>query len=390
MERIDRDLIDGDIVSCAIFADLHWGACNLQRFWSELNDGFFDQLPDDGVDAIFIAGDLFDMKESFPSETVKYVILFIYRLMSCCQDLFIIEGTRGHDSLQTRTLELIFSLTEYKETIHIYQRASDIDYCGMKVLFLPEEYVEDASTYYAPYLGEGVEPYDLIIGHGMIDKVWYAREGEDKLKLNHAVQTPVFSLETLLNHGTRIYFGHVHENKNYQERFTYVGPFTRWEYDKEWEPGFYCYTFRVQDGSWSDMFYPNKYAPIFHTENLSIRQNYSPEILSEKLGKILDLVPQCDGLRIRVILDRELSTASQMKDYISDMVKPYPNVRLVFKYLEPDETKEETIVTKEPKMIPQTPEDIRIQEFVKKRRGLDISLERICEVIGYKREENNK
>lgn len=391
MERIDRDLIGGsNMISCAILADLHWGARDPLMFWSELNDGFFDQIPEEGFDAIFLAGDLFDMKESFPSQTVKYVILFIHRLLSVCQDLFIIEGTRGHDSLQTRTIELIFSLTERNENIHVYQRAAEVNYCGMKVLLLPEEFVEDADKYYAPYLGEGIAPYDLIIGHGMIDQVWYAKTNEEKLKLNHAVQTPVFSLDTLLAHGNRIFFGHVHENKNYKDRFTYVGPFTRWEFDKEWDPGFYAHLYCIDDGSWSDMFYPNKFAPILHTENLSIRQDYSPEQLSEKMGKILALAKQCDRLRIRVIIDRDLATFSQMKDSINDMAKAYPNVVVVYRVLEPEEeiVGEDRIRERKTLKLQQTPEDVRIQEYVKKKRGLDIPLERICEVTGYQREEN--
>lgn len=389
MERIHRNLINGEDISCVILADLHWGACDLQRFQLEIAKGFFGQLPENGVDAIFIAGDLFDMKEAFPSETVKHVLTFLVQLMEHCQDLFIIEGTRGHDSLQTKVLDLIFTFTPFKDHIHIYQSVTELDYCGMKLLLLPEEYVKDVDDYYDPYLGDNTGQYDLIIGHGMVDKIWYAKTGEEKLKLNHAVHTPVFSLETLLQHGTRIYFGHVHEHKTYQDRFTYVGPFTRWEFDKEWDPGFYYYHYNDTDRSWSDSFCPNKYAPILHTENLSIRQDYGPDVLSAKIGKLLDLVPQCDKLRIRVIFDQKLATISQMKDLILDMTKSYPNVTLVFKYLDEHEESsiEDTTITARDFKLYQTPEDVRIQEFIKEKRKLDVSLERICEVIGYKREE---
>lgn len=385
-----------NIISFIVLADLHWGAMDVEQFNREVELSLFDRLKKTGnVDCIFIAGDLFDMKETFPSRTVKRVFKFLVQLMDYADDVFIIEGTRGHDALQTMTLDLIFKETPYKDRIHFYDKVATITYNDTSILFLPEEYIGDASDYYKSYFSDH---FDIVIGHGMVDKIWYAKNAAEREKEREKstgeqmLSVPVFSVDELCSVGEYIYFGHVHTNVAYgkHKRFKYVGPLTRWEFDNEDKVGYYRVEYDHHTKKAIEEFIPNNYARLLVTDTIEILEDYEPKDIRSMLSESIDRASSVDKLRVKVTMKKGLPSFELMKDTITTTLRTIPNVYVTFNFINSDKVEVKETMEERNLRIQQyvnTPEDERIQNWVKERRNITVSLETVWDVIGYK---NNK
>lgn len=392
VQRIDR-VHHKNIITFLVLADLHWGAMDVDRFADEIELCLFDRLNKEGnVDCIFIAGDLFDMKESFPSRTVTRVLNFLIRLMDYAEDVFVIEGTRGHDALQTLQLGRIFQHTPFVDRIHFYDKVTEIVYNGMHVLFIPEEYIANDSIHYKDYFSNH---FDIIIGHGMVDKIWYAKEAAEREKEREEItgerllSIPVFSVDKLCSIAELVYFGHVHTNIAYgkQNRFKYVGPMTRWEFDKEDNVGYYRVRYDLQTKNVIEEFIVNEKARWLITRRIEILEDYDIPKVRRMLEPLIDLSTEVDKLRIDVTMKRGLASFDIMKDAIASMLRSIPNIYLSFKFVE-EGVESKKIETPEERSVriqqyASVPEDQRVQQWVKEKRGLNVSLETIRDIIGY-------
>lgn len=342
-------------MKCIEIADMHWGCTNPEKYYNEMYEfiiKYLDGLDPEDLDILFIAGDIFDSKQYLYSQTMIWFTKFYVDLLKSCKRLdcqiIVIEGTKTHDSMQFSIIKEItdnmiwlerdpymnevdpcnFDVYYYdKVGIHYYQPHTDEDY-EYKFLMIPEEYVADQEEYYKEYFDNH---YDIIIGHGMIDKIWYAKEKKDNKKTG-VLSFPVFEVNKFREIGTRTYFGHVHTHKYYGDDtgFTYIGPPSIFEFGKDREVGM-IYTEFDHGEFIKDELIINKDAPIMDTSILNIRQDYTLEELGTQLDIMINTAHKRGAYKLRIIVNIQstLSTYEGMKDFIITKLSNDPMIKLI-------------------------------------------------------------
>ena len=389
-------------VNGLILADLHFGAIDPEEFQDQINTGLFRYIMDldnkgESLDYIIIAGDLFDTKETFSSIVVQKVIFTLFTTLfltdKWATEIIIIEGTRTHDNMQLDTLNEIFShmYDFYDSRITVVNNVSDDMIRGMKTLFIPEEYVLDKESYYREWLSDP-NKYDLIVGHGMIDKIWYANENKsNKNDLVKHLSSPVFTLEELLNAGNRCYFGHIHTNKAYGEngRFKYIGPYTRWEFGSTTKVGFYHLSFDTETKEFAETYIENENAKNYPTVALSINESITLTDLNDKLDSMLAevyiKVRNIAKVRVVVNLSQKVQNWQSIKDFLVSKFGDMNSVKFILTVEENEELVEELKETVQANRyvfdhsidIPQ-----RVQLFIRNKSGRDIPIEKIRYYLG--------
>lgn len=380
--------MSSNVIECIVMADLHWGVIDPSVFEKELDKCLFEPLRHrkNKIDFLVIAGDTFDMREYFSSKTVRYVIRFLYQLLDYVDKIFVIEGTRNHDGYQTIPLSTIFCDVLKTNQIQFIQEVTDIRYKDISVLFIPEEYVVDEENYYKSFFSNH---YDFIFGHGMIDKIWYARESNEKLVVNHVPSAPLFSVDQLCSVANYVYFGHVHTHKAYgpRNRFKYIGPPTRWEFDKDWDCGYYHVWYDRTTGLANEEFIVNELARKLNTTILTVDHELTSSEINLLSLSVRNQLPHCDRLRVILNMYDDVPNVITIRNTIIAKLETYSNVRIDVKMLSradgPTDA-QETIEERNQRIneYVQIPEDVRIQSFIKERTDRLISIDTIREVTG--------
>lgn len=385
-----------NIVSLMISADWHLGATDPYRFRLELIRKVKETLKrHKSLDLFVVAGDTFDMKEYLSSEVVKVFFLIMADLLELTEPfntLFRIEeGTRTHDAMQLDTLDIVFSRLLNTDRVKFIQEVETESLLGLKVLYVPEEYVS-GMDYYKEYF-EG-QHYDFIFGHGMTDLMWYMKGQNEKLEKQ--TSAPVFEVESLCKLANYIYFGHVHYHMcaGPDKRFKSIGPVTRWEFDKDKDCGFYYTEYDCTTGVAMEEFVVNEYAPILPTVAISLTKDYTLDKLNQLVtSKLKSVEDTADRTRLLIVLDTSVPSYLMMRDFILSSYGNLPNVKLVMKLNEPSEESKESddvkpmedLAEEKPYLYDKTMRDeSRIAAFIKKKGGVNIPLENILDVISPK------
>lgn len=383
-----------------ILADLHWGAIDPNEFFYELDWCLFNLIDNinrtnDKLDFIVFCGDFFDMKEYLSSKTVSMAITFLTDLILMTEDLgteiYMIEGTRSHDSLQTLSLYHILAGVGNFNRFHVYDKVTSVKHGDMKFLMIPEEYIVDQDAYYKPYFKE---KYDFIFGHGITDVIWYAKKDEN-LEINHVHSAPIFSVEELCSVGRYVYFGHVHERKKYgpNERFTSIGPTTRWEYDKPWPCGYYKVAYDPESGACQEVFIENTVAQKLGTVSTSINNDMVVQDVDRVVSGLIDRgLKKFDKLSVIINIDPNHPHLQAIRDILRAKVSVYKNIKLSFRMKETEEYVNTENVNKDKGQKEYlysqgTPPEVKIQQFIVKNGGDKIDLDVIRETIGVDNDE---
>lgn len=100
----------------------------------------------EALQALFIAGDLFDHLLYLNTQEAQQVIQFFHYLLNYCQTnniaLKVLEGTPSHDWYQSSLLTKINDVREHKVNLK-YFKVLDIEYCDMlekHILYIPDEW----------------------------------------------------------------------------------------------------------------------------------------------------------------------------------------------------------------------------------------------------------
>lgn len=215
----------------AHISDVHFGCMPTDRLIKELRSEFLyklKMLP--RVDILFIQGDVYNHELSLNSKDAKASLEFLDEVTDICKCVRAIKGTRNHDHEQLRNLKFLDKKVDFRiiETVQI-------EYIkGCKILYLPEEYMEDPDEYYEDYFNVEDDTYDYIIGHGMIDKMAFNNYNSEK----HIKTAPVYSSKQLSRIcAGPVSLGHVHSAYHWRNIF-YTGSFTRWCQGEELPKGF--------------------------------------------------------------------------------------------------------------------------------------------------------
>lgn len=386
--------MNGNVISLMVSADWHLGATDPARFKLELLKTINKALhKHKSLDLFVVAGDAFDMKEYFSSDTVKTFLQIMIDLLELTEPygtLFrFIEGTSTHDAMQLETLEIIFNQVLKSSRIRFIHTVETETLLGLNILYVPEEYIADSEVYYKTAFSRH---YDFMFGHGMTDLMWYMRK--QKNDIDKLTSAPVFEVSKLCEVAQYTYFGHVHYRMESgpDKRFKSLGPVSRWEFGKEQPCGLYYVTYDKKTNVAFEEFVENEYAPILSTTAVSVDIDYDLGELQKTIKRRLDrVVGNSDRTRLVVVMDSTLETFIVMRDFILASFGNIPNVNLVLKILSKDDTKESTADDTEPiiNKIEEKPylydksmqDEMRIASFIKKKAGVNISVEDILSII---------
>ena len=381
------------VVSLVISADWHLGTTEPKRFRKELFTMLQDRLTsEEGLDMFIVAGDIFDMKEYLSSDVVKLFFQILYRLLTITRpyhtEFRFIEGTRTHDAKQLETLNIICENIIDHERIKFFHEVGSESIFGMDILYLPEEYVTDSGAYYHSFFEKH---YDIIIGHGPTDLMWYMRKENEMIKQNSSAT--VFKADDLCQIANYCYFGHFHYNiaTGPDNRFKSIGPVSRWEFDKTGPCGLYLVWYDTKTKLAFEKYLENTLAPVLPTIALSIKEDKDLESLNKLIrSKINKLKDSADKIRLIVAIDTTLKTAVMMQDFITASFGNIPNLKLLIKMTSSQDSEDELTEEKTPEdLIQERPylydksmrDEARIAAFIKKKSDTNIPLENIIKVI---------
>lgn len=216
-------------------ADLHVGCLpDVDPFRQVMLDIFDRELNRSKTNAVVFLGDFFDRLFKANERYVGLALDIMSNLAAYCRKnrikLRLIYGTESHEMSQYQIFRGIFSQPGLD--VRVIERASEEELApGVKVLYLPEEYVTDKATHYAKYFN-GDRRYDYVFGHGVIEDGWPTpltdspSEGREK-------HVPRFKSKELLGSGKLVLFGHYHCHTDF-----YLGSLFRWKFGEDTPKGY--------------------------------------------------------------------------------------------------------------------------------------------------------
>ena len=373
------------IFTGAVIADIHFGALPAKELYYELKESFLKFIRDKYLDMIVIAGDYFHSITALNSSTTYNGIRFMAELVDLCKQngiryIRIIEGTLSHDNGQIDVFSTYESDPDIDYRVILGSRAEILDN-GIKILYIPEEYMKDPIQFYKGVLEKPKKYYDFIFGHGMFKEVAFVKDdGETSIS-----KAPVFDSKLLcsLCKGP-IFFGHIHISQSIRSNIYYPGSFSRWSYGEEQDKGFYIFAYDSDTGRYATEFIVNKLAKRYDTLKVYLDKYDKPMeslIVFAKEFKV-------DNLRIQLIVE------SGEKDYSYDIsfLKEYYTGKKGYKLdildkreklrQEQTEQKVQKILTDYNFLFDNDiPVETKIHRFIKRKYSRDVSEEMIRDLL---------
>ena len=221
-----------DVFIEAIIADIHFGSFDPRTQYKILEEQFLSYISRLQVlDAVTIAGDIFDHKFIASSDAILYSTLFIENLINICRQkqstLIIVGGTASHDADQLKLFYHYIGTCD----IRIVEEVKFEYVKNKKILIIPELYNKGAE-YYAPFLYH--ELYDACYAHSTYKGAIF---GKDVPSLD-SDREPVFCMDYFVGCKGPIISGHVHKPQCFDSHFYYCGSPYRWQFGEEEDKGF--------------------------------------------------------------------------------------------------------------------------------------------------------
>ena len=245
-----------------VINDIHFGIKESKRIYDELFQ-FKKYLQENKeINFLIINGDYFDCKLSIGDPASFYAVNFFSELIEIVKErdiwFRVVQGTRSHDLNQLQ----IFKHYEADASLNfrIIENVCEENILGHNILYIPEEYPENAKEYYSEFMAED-KRYDIIFSHTTWNFVALPQQIENAQKSSHSA--PVLFLDdwkhTIPN--GFISSGHIHGRNIYSNKIYYSGSFSRWSFGERSAKGF---TYFETDGeNYSVKIINNELAPKF-------------------------------------------------------------------------------------------------------------------------------
>ena len=130
----------------------------------------------------------------------------------------------------------------------------------------------------------------------------------------------------------------------------------------------------------------------FRSFAITIDRDLSTEEVQLKINPVVSVVHDYDRIRVILNIKRSVKTAQTIKDLFLTGFNQYPNIVVMVKMIDdgPEDNVPDTVETPEERNLRvssyiQTPEDIRIQEFIRKNSQMEIPITTIRDVIGFQK-----
>jgi len=362
--------------------DLHFGHRDTERMYEELIQ-VKNYLNNNDIQILNINGDYFDRKLTASEPAIFYAVTFFSELVDICKEkniiLRVLQGTRSHDLNQTSTLFQHY-LNDSDLDLKFIQEVSEESMLGLDILYIPEEYPEDAEEYYKPYKSK---EYSMINGHGTWDFVAFDNQIEHGNQTS-TLSAPIFiyaEWKEAVKNGF-ISFGHIHGRNQYGQKIFYSGSFTRWNYVERSEKGFIIWEYDTDTKKYKVEFVNNTMAPSY--EAITMKDLFPDEDLKtltlEHISEVIHIaIDAFDNVRLDLsglteekikILKESLSENSKVKVEIRSrkaLLKENSEPAIYEKY--------KYILNRE------LPINETIKKFAKEEMEEEVTLEKINELL---------
>lgn len=397
-----------DLLIIASIADVHIGneAISAKQCKYQLKKGVIDKLKLlKRLDGLVICGDLFHKSLSMNGEYATVANWFVNKLVKLCtkhQAFFrIIKGTKSHDLDQLDNFKMY---EEYDNNILNFKIINNVEIeelYGCRMAFIPEEYIKESpKKYYREIFDNGDNYFDMIFFHGMVD-AFSGKSTPDNYYEDYITAAPTLKVKELCRvcKGP-IQAGHVHSRTHYgTEKFFYIGSTLRYAHGEEEDKGFNLTLYLKSNSKYVVEFIKNEYTLNFHQIKITNDdlKNKSIDEIKEMLDEIAtqDNLDRCSLKLVCIANDENKEKIRMMTSYIHDHnngeKKKTDDDRLLMKvnvkYLqENDYLKECNSELYDEKKPPHYLNDSyaveeQIKMWIKDKKGKDIDIEKIIEVI---------
>lgn len=373
--------------SFLVVGDIHFGYYPPELLYKEFNL-ILDSIDKYKPNCVVIAGDYYDNKLSMASAHSVYSIKAFSNLVKKCEENHIklrqIKGTNSHDpENQLKNLAQIANGTycDYKLFLTVDEEEL---FPGIKVLYIPEEYMDDKDSYYNLYFKNH---YQAVFGHGMFEETNFS--SNDKYKTMR--KYPVFNSKEMeeLCEGP-IVFGHIHTPQRIRNRIQYTGSLVRSRFGEEEAKGIYLASFDTENKETEFTFIENEITTKYDTIEINSDNQVFSMMINEQINYFKKLVDtyKRDYLRIKISLPEDMVNSTMFIDGINVTFNDMKDVTILIqdnskiKLNKEIKEKVDLLMDKYNFIFDKSVGyDIKIQEFIKLKTGKVISLERIRSMI---------
>lgn len=373
-------------INFLVLGDVHFGYYPANLLYNEFQL-VIETIEERNIDVVIIVGDYFDTRLSLSSPHSVNAIKAFCDLLKICEKknikLRMLKGTSSHDiDNQLNNLANIAKSSKCDFKLFLTVGEEEL-FPDCKVLYIPEEYMENKEEFYKDFFNT---KYNCIFGHGMFEETNFS-----SIKNKNMKKYPVFNskhIEDLCS--GPIVFGHIHQTQKIRDRIIYTGSFTRSKFGEEEAKGFYITYYNTETDETEFEFIENTKAMDFKTMKILPDSEFYSMLINDQIQFIRDLITKYkkDKLRIMLVLPDEYDNLESLYSNLSVVFGSLDDVVFVIidniKNKSMDETIKKINILKEKydfifdKSIPY--ED-KIKQFISVKKGKDIPVERIRELI---------
>lgn len=301
-------------LNIAFISDIHLVHPNTptEHIIRNLDAAFPDTQETGRLDAIVIAGDLFDRPIHMHDPNAILIKLWMVRFLRICAkhriEVWVLEGTPSHDWRQSAYLVYLNDLAQIGAQVR-YIDTLAIEYSPKlgSILFVPDEWAPETDDTWR-------QVQQLLQQHGLEQVDFAVMHGSFAYQLPEHVKAPKHDMQRYLGIVRKyINVGHVHKPSQY-ERILANGSFDRLAHGEEEPKGHW----RVQIGPHGDRltFVENTGAKIYRTIDCN---GLSLDAAMEKLSAVAQLP---EGSAVRIMAARGETILSSLEV----LRKKYPHL----------------------------------------------------------------
>lgn len=222
-----------------LIADLHIGSIKDTSYVYKVTTDIIEkEVIFKHTDVVVFLGDYFDKLFKVNDEYVSLAINIMSYLVRACKrsntKIRMIYGTESHEMNQYKLFN--YHMTSSSIDIRVIDTVTEETIGDKKILYLPEEYIDNKAKYYNDYLYSD-KHYNYIFGHGIIEDgmpsiISYSANKSDEK------QVPRFKSGELSNVANITVFGHYHTHVDMHNNVYYLGSLFRDSFGEE-EPKLY-------------------------------------------------------------------------------------------------------------------------------------------------------
>ena len=377
------------IFTTAVISDIHFGAISPDQLYIELKEQFLKFIDTHYIDMVVIAGDFYNSILSLNSYSAIKSFSFINELVFICENkgvkyIRIIEGTLSHDNFQI----LNFRMHESNDKVDfkiITKVESEVLCNGIKILYIPEEYMEDMKEFYKDFINVPKKYYDFIFGHGMFKETSFVKDDGER----NISKAPIWDskLLTSITKGP-IFFGHIHISQRIRKHIYYTGSFSRWVYGEEEPKGFYIFSYDTITRKYLVDFIENKLARYFDTLTVELDQFLKEKPIEELIRYAKNI--KRNNLRLNLIISdsNENENITHSIVYLKEYYTGKSGYKLVINDMREKIQKEKSDMLVNKLMSDydflfkkELPIETKIHKFIKRKYQKEVSEEIIKELL---------